>query len=81
MITVRPAGPGDGPILHAMVRELALNHGHAQDFTAAAADYERFLADPQAINGALSNTPHRQTPHHTHTSNPHNTQGRQKAKP
>ena len=53
MITVRPAGPGDGPILHAMVRELALNHGHAQDFTAAAADYERFLADPHAINGAL----------------------------
>jgi GNAT superfamily N-acetyltransferase len=36
-----------------MVGELALNHGHAQDFTARPDDYERFLADPHAINGAL----------------------------
>jgi len=36
-----------------MVRELAHNHGHEQDFTARPEDYERFLADPQAINGAL----------------------------
>lgn len=52
-ISVRPAAPGDGAILHAMVRELAVSHGHAQDFTATADDYERFLADPHAINGAL----------------------------
>ena len=52
-ISVRAAVAGDGHILHAMVRELALNHGHAADFTAVPADYERFLADPQAINGAI----------------------------
>jgi GNAT superfamily N-acetyltransferase len=52
-ITVRPAAAGDGSILHAMVRELAESHGHAGDFTAQPEDYERFLADPHAINGAL----------------------------
>ncbi len=36
-----------------MVRELAVSHGHAQDFTATPGDYERFLADPHAVNGAL----------------------------
>lgn len=52
-ISVRAAAAGDGHLLHAMVRELALSHGHAADFTAAPEDYERFLADPQAINGAI----------------------------
>jgi GNAT superfamily N-acetyltransferase len=52
-ISVRPAAPGDGAILHAMVHELAVSHGHAPDFTARPEDYERFLADPHAINGAL----------------------------
>lgn len=52
-ISIRPARAGDGAILHAMVGELALNHGHEQDFTAEPEDYERFLADPHAINGAL----------------------------
>jgi GNAT superfamily N-acetyltransferase len=52
-IEIRPAAPGDGAILHAMVRELAVSHGHAADFTARAQDYERFLADPHAVNGAL----------------------------
>jgi GNAT superfamily N-acetyltransferase len=52
-ISIRPAAAGDGGILHAMVRELAVSHGHVQDFTAAPEDYERFLADPHAINGAL----------------------------
>ena len=36
-----------------MVRELAVHHGHEPDFTARPEDYERFLADPAAINGAL----------------------------
>jgi GNAT superfamily N-acetyltransferase len=36
-----------------MVRELAVSHGHAQDFTSRPEDFERFLADPHAINGAL----------------------------
>ena len=52
-ITVRPARAGDGAILHVMVRELAVHHGHEPDFTARPEDYERFLADPAAINGAL----------------------------
>ena len=52
-ITIRHARSGDGTVLHAMVRELAHNHGHEQDFTASPEDYERFLADPQAVNGAL----------------------------
>ena len=52
-ISVRAAAAGDGRILHAMVHELARNHGHTADFTAAPEDYERFLADPQAINGAI----------------------------
>lgn len=52
-ISIRQARAGDGAILHAMVRELAVHHGHAADFTAAPEDYERFLSDPNAINGAL----------------------------
>lgn len=52
-ISIRQARAGDGAAVHAMVRELALNHGHEQHFTASPEDYERFLADPHAINGAL----------------------------
>jgi GNAT superfamily N-acetyltransferase len=52
-ISIRPAAAGDGAILHAMVRALAESHGHAQDMTAIPGDYECFLADPHAINGAL----------------------------
>ena len=52
-ITIRPAVAGDGPILIAMVRELAVHHGFEESFVAIAADYERFLADPKALNGAL----------------------------
>ena len=52
-MTIRAAAAGDGAILHAMVRELAVHHGHEQDFTAKPADYERFLSDPAAVNGAL----------------------------
>ncbi len=52
-ISIRPARAGDGATLHAMVRELAVHHGHAEDFTALPSDYERFLSDPNAINGAL----------------------------
>lgn len=52
-ISIRDASAGDGAILHAMVRELAHNHGHETDFTALPEDYERFLSDAHAINGAL----------------------------
>ena len=50
-ITIRQAGPGDGAVLHAMLRELAEHHD--APFTAAAQDYERVLADPGAVNGAM----------------------------
>jgi GNAT superfamily N-acetyltransferase len=52
-ITIRPAVAGDGPTLIAMVRELAVHHDYEAYFTATPADYERFLADPNAINGAI----------------------------
>ena len=52
-ITIRPAVAGDGPILIAMVRELAVHHGAEDSFVATPEDYERFLADPHALNGAL----------------------------
>lgn len=52
-ILIREARAGDGAVLHEMVRELALNHGHEQDFTAKPEDYERFLSDANAINGAF----------------------------
>ena len=52
-IAVREAQAGDGAILHAMVRELAVSHGHEADFLARPEDYERFLSDPHAVNGAL----------------------------
>jgi GNAT superfamily N-acetyltransferase len=52
-ITLRPAVVGDGAIVHAMVRELAVHHGYEAYFTATPEDYERFLADPNAINGAI----------------------------
>ena len=52
-ITIRDARAGDGAILNAMVRELAVHHGYEAYFTAKPDDYERFLADPNAINGAL----------------------------
>ena len=52
-ITVRAARAGDGPILRDMIRELAVHHGFEKDFVARPEDYEVFLSDPQAINGAL----------------------------
>ena len=52
-ITIRPARAGDGPIVHAMVRELAVHHGYEKNFVARVEDYEKFLADPHALNGAL----------------------------
>lgn len=52
-ISIRPAVAGDGPILIAMVRELAIHHGYEKNFVAKAEDYERFLSDPHALNGAL----------------------------
>ncbi len=52
-ITIRTARPGDGAILNAMVHALAVHHDYEAYFTASPEDYERFLADPHAINGAL----------------------------
>ena len=52
-IAIRQAIAGDAAVLHAMVRELAINHGHEEDFTAVPQDYERFLSDADAINGAF----------------------------
>ena len=52
-ISIRPAVAGDGPIVHAMVRELVIHHGYEDGFAARPEDYERFLADPHAVNGAL----------------------------
>ncbi|MCA3574142.1 MAG: GNAT family N-acetyltransferase [Aestuariivirga sp.] len=50
-VAIRKAGPGDGDTIHAMLRELARHH--EAPFTAEPGDYERFLADPHAVNGAL----------------------------
>lgn len=52
-LTIRPAAAGDGAILHTMVRELAVHHGYEAYFLAEPADYERFLSDPNPMNGAL----------------------------
>jgi GNAT superfamily N-acetyltransferase len=52
-ITIRPATSGDGPILHAMIRELALHHGEVEYFTSVPEDFERMLADPRDVGGAL----------------------------
>jgi GNAT superfamily N-acetyltransferase len=52
-LVIRAAGRGDGAALHAMVRALAVSHGHQDDFAARPDDYEAFLGDPQAINGAF----------------------------
>jgi GNAT superfamily N-acetyltransferase len=52
-IFIRAARAGDGPILIAMVRDLAVHHGFEDSFVAKPEDYERFLADPHALNGAL----------------------------
>ncbi|WP_421694752.1 GNAT family N-acetyltransferase [Aestuariivirga sp.] len=52
-ITIRAAAAGDGAILHTMVHALVVHHGYEEGFAATPADYERFLADPHANNGAL----------------------------
>lgn len=52
-ILIRDAGAGDGVALHAMVRELAIHHGHAADFVSTADDFERFLSGPNPVGGAL----------------------------
>ncbi len=52
-IAIRTARPGDGAILHAMVRELATHHGYGANFAATPEDMDRMLADPRDISGAL----------------------------
>lgn len=52
-IHIRDAGAGDGVALHAMVRELAIHHGHEADFVSAPGDFECFLAGPDPVGGAL----------------------------
>lgn len=53
MIEVRPARPGDGAVLHNLVRELALHHGEGDNFRSAPADFEAALFHPQSFIGAL----------------------------
>ncbi len=53
MITVRRAQPGDGTILHAMVRALAEDHKLAQYLTSTPQDLEAALFQPQAVVDAL----------------------------
>lgn len=52
-IDIRAARPGDGAMLHAMIRELALHHGADAYFTSVPEDFDRMLADPRDICGAL----------------------------
>jgi GNAT superfamily N-acetyltransferase len=52
-ISIRPARAEDGPVLHAMIRELAVHHGAAEYFTAEPEDFARMLTDPRDIAGAL----------------------------
>ena len=52
-ITIRPAVAGDGTILHAMIHELARHHDALEYFTSVPEDFDRMLADPRAIGGAL----------------------------
>ena len=52
-LSVRAARPGDGEALHAMMMALAASHGHADEVTAVAADFESALFGPQSISGAL----------------------------
>ena len=52
-IEVRGARPGDGAVIHAMAFELALSHGHADEFTATPDDFEAALFRPDPIVGAL----------------------------
>ena len=52
-ISIRPAVAGDGATLARMIRALAVHHGYEAYFSAQPEDYEKFLADPHAINGAL----------------------------
>jgi len=53
MIVVRAAQPGDGAVLHGMVRELALHHGEIEHFQSSPADFEAALFQPNAMIGAL----------------------------
>lgn len=53
MIAVRPARPGDGAILHALVRELALHHGEEGNFRSSPEDFEAAIFHPQSFIGAL----------------------------
>lgn len=53
MIAVGAAQPGDGALLHGMVRELALHHGEIDHFQSSPSDFEAALFRPNAIAGAL----------------------------
>lgn len=52
-LAVRAAVPGDGAVLHAMVRELAHHHGEADHFHSAPEDFEAALFSPGSFIGAL----------------------------
>jgi GNAT superfamily N-acetyltransferase len=52
-LVIRPAEPGDGAAIHAMVEALAKSHGEQEHFTAVAADYETALFAPGTMIGAF----------------------------
>ena len=52
-LSIRPARPGDGTALHAMVRALAESHGYLDYFMASPENYEAALARDDALIGAL----------------------------
>lgn len=52
-VVVRPARPGDGAAIHAMVLALAISHGHGKDMVARPKDFEAALFNPDPIVGVL----------------------------
>lgn len=52
-VVVRPARPGDGAAIHAMVLALAISHGHGKDMVARPEDFEAALFNPDPIVGVL----------------------------
>ena len=52
-IAVRAVRPGDGAALHAMVKALAVSHGHEKEFVATPESYEAALFCPNPVIGAF----------------------------
>lgn len=52
-VSIRTAVPGDGAVLHGMIRELAVSHGNEKYFQTQPGDLDRALADRNGIVAAL----------------------------